>query len=1804
MTNCVSTSTKEFKALADQSNINPIILAAKISLWQEANGLDKYPTLQEIKPEIEEEDYALPLSQNIKEDSNFSLEEFTSFRNSYHSREDLTLAAYAISQKVDDAIGYSAISYKVEKGKAGLVQRVVVEPTHKRDTTTAVNNNTLSLAKRMSKIAHPSYTSNFLQVVSQVDSPYKNIIKVGYSNDLLQTFAEGMQDIPLEQFQQYMYERFLESKGIYKSEVQTKQDAREELAYLKTLPHSQFQGFFNPETGEIYSDRTQWENYLNTIANFEEEWDEEEDLALNINNPSNSIYIDPTYDYYKVKRKEQVAKIQKQIDKLKAKERIEGTSDRLSSRITYLKSIKTNLEKDLEDLRTSTDYFKTVESLLYRDINLIRDLINTPSIENFFLAEDISDFIEVNLNFINPNSQLFKTEEGKEFTPEVSNLIKEVSHLNTGLIAKINKARNDHFIEILSKYENNIKELYPGKSLEEIKDILTSNLQDITSLEANFLTQGKNLISESDLIAELMRLEYDIQVEIEKPRVQRLIQKVNKLLPKVEAELLKMGLVTSVGVGIEGTTKFSFYNYQALFYRKDDKGNPIPTLVSKFSQKWDSFINNFNFEASTNIFQARYAKDWTKVETLLREKYYKLNANVDFVDFRLLDDVAALVTDPRLKVMFKTNPANNAIYKQYLIDNIGASEYNKLVKEQVSQLQNFLSKEAELVSAALKKENKFSYVDLSQYSKDNIDVSLKRYNPAEFLESHNTGKQGMIEYTLGTASNVKYSYLEFNTYIPKRNNYQNMTTGYYDKDFEVIEKNQDLRDFWQVFEDSLYQINDSLIDSNLKLNSKTILHMSKGLLETALDKGFYNSVKAIPSKENVLNTVQHVKDNFSVKQKIKGKEQEVQLPVSINSFQNIVEKDFDVMKMQLSNILRANLKNETVLNWNAIPLNLKSEIYEALGINNEQDFLDQITLDKTGGVRVGALKIFNRISVMEQQTTDLPMLIKALLEQSVLHKARTVAKDNIDILRGVNNLVKNREGKSNLEEDTSTRKSGQVRTNAQKRNDYFYENAVLNESEPKHSGNISKLRDKKTYENKYANGELIEPDDMFKYLLNFHHKNFSPEEKIQYRVMKKRWDFIKETLDNLASNNATNTPQQLELEKEKLSIEQRVTLMGKDYMATTIVSNLLNKGLAIGVGLGYASLGMVYNYLNARSNFFHRDGEFWKEGNAYPAFAFVDMHATRRVNPAYAKQWKTMEAFVHQLDLVQDGTNEMQKAKKTGVTESPKIYNLKRWVQNPLYGTELIEWYNQIPVMLAMAADLTIVNPTTNEVVPLFDGTGFPAHEVDSITGQLKLKSEFRTPDNVKDYENFDSFKMGLWKTQVSRAIQSLNGDYSVSGVIKAKGSVGGQTLLLFKTWAGEYYHSRWAVDQKSVAFGKTKDGFISGSLLDKRTRGMASTMLVGNVATGILMTPLLSYGVATVAATGGLGLALTGAIAGALYFKNRKSIAVRMGQQNVPSQLALKETLGYILKASTLGTLEIPVNKVWNMFRLIGGSYSGTIPGPQTLINIDSTFNGKLDERAATNLRNLTRMFQKSNTTLLIAVLAQLFLGDDDDEETEAKGKQGSEQEKRYIAQQERRKEKAFLFHTIKNINQREYDEMNLGHNLLSTLNMYLGDDSTVMGPLEGLGKLAGQSYFGDSGERYSKVGSIYHGDTKTSVNLRKALLPQMFRNIGKEEWMGGFEIVGNEEYQKNDKIDTMFESDYKKDKKEQEEAREEIKLNTETEIAKELFGKEYNDLSIEEQVRTDRKVKRALRKKKDYKFPDRDLYSEDQEEMNINEE
>jgi hypothetical protein len=48
MNHCVNINSKEFRDLTKAANMNPVILAAKVSIWQEENGLDRFPKLSQL----------------------------------------------------------------------------------------------------------------------------------------------------------------------------------------------------------------------------------------------------------------------------------------------------------------------------------------------------------------------------------------------------------------------------------------------------------------------------------------------------------------------------------------------------------------------------------------------------------------------------------------------------------------------------------------------------------------------------------------------------------------------------------------------------------------------------------------------------------------------------------------------------------------------------------------------------------------------------------------------------------------------------------------------------------------------------------------------------------------------------------------------------------------------------------------------------------------------------------------------------------------------------------------------------------------------------------------------------------------------------------------------------------------------------------------------------------------------------------------------------------------------------------------------------------------------------------------------------------------------------------------------------------------------------------------------------------------------------------------------------------------------------------------------------------------------------
>jgi hypothetical protein len=102
---CVNINSPEFQALAEESGINQYILASKVSIWQEANGFENFPTIADLGIETnntsgfksineENENYYLQLASNltkpaIEELDNYLLEFLKNFNVKTKKFEEL-----------------------------------------------------------------------------------------------------------------------------------------------------------------------------------------------------------------------------------------------------------------------------------------------------------------------------------------------------------------------------------------------------------------------------------------------------------------------------------------------------------------------------------------------------------------------------------------------------------------------------------------------------------------------------------------------------------------------------------------------------------------------------------------------------------------------------------------------------------------------------------------------------------------------------------------------------------------------------------------------------------------------------------------------------------------------------------------------------------------------------------------------------------------------------------------------------------------------------------------------------------------------------------------------------------------------------------------------------------------------------------------------------------------------------------------------------------------------------------------------------------------------------------------------------------------------------------------------------------------------------------------------------------------------------------------------------------------------------------------------------------------------------------
>lgn len=1512
----------------------------------------------------------------------------------------------------------------------------------------------------------------------------------------------------------------------------------------------------------------------------------EEDLSIDLSyNNNDGIYANPDFNRVKKKRKSQIAILDTRIEKLKDFRKTKGEIESITSRINYLTRLKIELEQDLKNLQEAVSEeqkFNQVKQIFDKDIAQVKELLKNPTIENVAIAKDMIDYIEINSDQENEDS-IFGIEKGELTNPTITTL-KEYLHTEKQDLKTLYETATDELLlDYLEPIKENLFKIFPKTASESDRDALArirdvelkKNIADIDALETQLLSQGDNILSETDIYAKMQVLMYETELHKTLAEATVLKQRLNAILPELENKLRELGYVS------KGT--IDYLNYISLFYSKNKEGFSEPYLVSKFTTAWDNYlftVNRETREALKTLFSDPNKKGiQAEIDDILMKKYLDLDDKAEFVDFRYLHEVLENVPffdNP----FYKRGTSQEAeAYKQELISKIGETEYQEIVRKQTNFLREFREDADAKEKKFLKDKGVENYDELSDREQDLLDNIINRIDPFVFLDSHTTGNKLYVPYVQGYTNN---HYMTYNTLIPRKETAtKKEKTSFYDTNFEVIEKDPILNEAWKIMKDIVESNNINLIGSGLNLNKKSLLWFKKSLKEELLNKSWKNTLTRQGIVDAFRDTISFIKNLAAAPTQKDTTSNNIVLPTHIASFKKQIDETHKMNTIAVASLFKAVITPKTKINFNNLNAVDKISLFETLGVIDEVEFKQYVKLDKDGNFDFKSLYEIAKKTVFENQTLDLPLMLKVQLEQAAIHAARSKTKEKLDVVL--------HKAKQQKQKQKGPQGESLPRPNAQKKTDFWVKIAIENKPTLNHKGTKFNLMSSWAKKIKKAEeNNMPIPLSEWKKGLGFWAQSLSVQERKDYQTILDRLGVIQQLLAKLDGSEASLKIEE-NLLNEKAKLEQHIRLLGKDFMASVLLTNTLTTYQLV-KGMYYNYVSPVFNYINARVQLKNRDGEFWPVGYSDIALAFVDMRSARVFDKNYAKQWSIGEAIIERLNVISDATNEFQRGERRDVGGSPKFFGKvkvgklsipapnKKFITDPLFGTAAVEYFNQVPAFYAHALNKSIKNVNTEEEVRFFDGNSFVAYDIDSATGKVILKPEFDSEQNREDFLNFTSDAAASWVSEIKTSIDSLNGKYRNSGVTMIKSTVAGKQLMAFKTWFPKLLESKFAYNQLDINTGEIRDGHVTGSLMSSKTKAQGVSTLMQITATNAVFGAVALAGfsggvVAIASAIIALGSAVALPTMAALVYNKVRNNVVR---ETPGIYVSLARGIQQTLLTNTVGMIEMPTNAAYAMLkklRIVNNlNKQGEMKTPY-LINPYAMIanHEKLSKRELQNIRGMvSTAVLSAYSSIIIALMAELG---GDDEEKEQKGEEGStlrewseKQAQKELDKKSSNKERARI--GFKNAAGRILGEVTTGYDPLQTLKMFIGDESTALegSPafVEQLGEAFLREAFSDGeADILTDPNSMYYGDSKSSLFYRRNLLFSPIKNIDKKQWLGGVESLTEKDYYKTNYEDWFNETDLKSDQKKFKPIKLQEMVGIRDEVAQKYLKKDFTDIT-----------------------------------------
>jgi len=1192
----------------------------------------------------------------------------------------------------------------------------------------------------------------------------------------------------------------------------------------------------------------------------------EKQLAIIDTELANTPSYDPKYD-------KQLA-LKKEIEL-----RLNGSQDLNERNKNYNVGLRGEI-KFIEKANSAVEIARFIAS----DKRRLEDIMKRDDMDSIAEAEKILNFFTAFINrFIPEHEEHIILSRAELQNPEIIKYIDSIHNEIKQWRTELTDKKHTKLLEILNKNEE-VKKLFGSKLNYEA--MFKEHIDDLSFWDY-FTSDGVHFaFTEAHPILQVMKMLLEQTIDEYKSKAIQWEEKLLGIQPKLEKELRKMGY----GLNIFGIIRLGA-SYD-MFRQKWSNGKSTERIVTRESAEYEDELRRTNDKFLADI---EKAKDSQTPNKLYRDAFITRN---------IWKRKNQVIVDPRKIVSIMSDP-DFAEYKEYFIDDGGEHEkelekhlgsreaVEEFIESQRIMIKNYAADYRRLVDFHLRKAGVTDIKDLSPKAIREIKVFTARNNPflgaAAFVkdityklhEGESAIFPNLTHYNLFVARRFKIDTTEgitvgknaFGEVLYKETQEE---TGYYDKTYELIEKNPILKEFYNLMTEILDTCKNVYPPSVQKeLWGRTLPQQQKVLLELLLDPKVEGLKRISPAYRYMVGKIKHL-----VTQKLPGEtlrgiidpvtgEGEQEVVSNTSTVSNDIKTLFVVESQKFLNTLpdrvrekfrqkdkenpsqrtgAKRLTRKAVISYDLLTHDSKILLAKWLECEPSDTEIKKVLGSYANQVPIGRiLQRYCTSHVVHDQSFNLIKLLRLYSAHSMEYAARIAIQPYIDTMKDeykkVQRAKKNSMGEFIYRGIVGGRHNKDIKE-AKEWEEIKLQRKLTKEEEKQIE---QKFRKKINAGERHLAAMHVEKLYNKAFINDLPNDTFGVKKEKILTVWKADWLRRSRLLKkDITLSSLTHDEKLLHNEIQKLIEEERnqenpnednineliaiQNHIGENFAASALAERILDTtrliGLAINVvaGIGNIIQGRMSNYTKAASGRlkYITEDSYWRAESVVMKGSTLKLWSgglASRIPTRVTKNAKKLAILMRRYKVFQDSSNEIYKASQNSAIKLATSVS-EYWIM------QRTEYLNQAPILGCMLMEYQIegIDESGNKVT---------SNVFDAMDENGNLLPAFNTEQNRKTWVETSSKEFATFKTIVDNNIKDTAGDYTEFGSSVHSHKIWYKAMMMFKRWLPRYVSYNYGVEQSDAEQGIRTKGI-------KRSHNKATATVAATIVGGAVMGPLM----------------------------------------------------------------------------------------------------------------------------------------------------------------------------------------------------------------------------------------------------------------------------------------------------------------------------------------------------------------------------